>query len=464
MALIVQKTGQRQGNANIRLYQLGNAQYGSGGTAVFHDITSGNNSVPWVTGYSCTTGYDLATGLGSVDANALVSNWTAGISTVSITAPTTGATFSYGATIHLTASASAISPFTVTKVEFYNGTALLGTDTTSPYSYDWTNAPAGSNRLTAKAYDSLGGTVVSAPVAVNVTPPAPTLVAPSGPVATATPTYIWNAIQGATSYTFYTDLGGGATTVYTAAAAGCSSGFGTCSVTPATPLPSGVVVGWIVNAVTAAGAGPWSAPNFTVFASIPATPTLVSPSGTIGSATPTFTWNAVANAANYTLYRDDTGAGTTYTAAAAGCPAGTGTCSVTPATVIPSGTTVGWIVNADNAAGTGPWSSPLFFTFIGGVVPVAPTLISPSGAIGTNTPTFTWNAVADATSYTLYRDDTGTSTVYTAAAAGCPTVPGTCSVTPATVIPAGRTVGWIVNGTNASGAGPWSPPLFFTVP
>src|SRR5208282_3037166 len=75
MALIVQKTGQRQGNANTRFYQLAAAQYGAGGATVFHDITSGNNSVPGVTGYSSTTGYDLATGLGSVDANALVNNW-----------------------------------------------------------------------------------------------------------------------------------------------------------------------------------------------------------------------------------------------------------------------------------------------------------------------------------------------------------------------------------------------------
>jgi len=76
MALVVQKTGQRQGNANTRLYQLGNAQYASGGVPVFHDITSGNNTVPGVTGYAATTGYDLATGLGSVDAGSLVMNWT----------------------------------------------------------------------------------------------------------------------------------------------------------------------------------------------------------------------------------------------------------------------------------------------------------------------------------------------------------------------------------------------------
>jgi subtilase family serine protease len=76
MALIVQNTGQRQGNANTRLYQLGNSQYGVSGAVVFHDSTSGDNSVPGVTGYSGTTGYDLCTGLGSVDAFALVNNWT----------------------------------------------------------------------------------------------------------------------------------------------------------------------------------------------------------------------------------------------------------------------------------------------------------------------------------------------------------------------------------------------------
>ena len=76
MALVVQKTGERQGNANARLYQLGASQYGAGGAVVYHDITSGNNSVPGVTGFSSAAGYDSATGLGSVDAYALVNNWT----------------------------------------------------------------------------------------------------------------------------------------------------------------------------------------------------------------------------------------------------------------------------------------------------------------------------------------------------------------------------------------------------
>ena len=76
MALVVQKTGQRWGNANTKFYTLANAQYASGGTVMFHDVTSGNNSVPGVTGFSCGTGYDAVTGVGTVDANALVNNFT----------------------------------------------------------------------------------------------------------------------------------------------------------------------------------------------------------------------------------------------------------------------------------------------------------------------------------------------------------------------------------------------------
>ncbi|HKC25075.1 MAG TPA: S53 family peptidase, partial [Thermoanaerobaculia bacterium] len=77
MALVCQKTGGRLGNANVRLYQLGQAQYTGKGAAVFHDVTSGSNTVPGVTGFSCGSGFDQATGLGSVDAALLVASWSA---------------------------------------------------------------------------------------------------------------------------------------------------------------------------------------------------------------------------------------------------------------------------------------------------------------------------------------------------------------------------------------------------
>jgi subtilase family serine protease len=75
MALVLENTGARQGNANPTFYTLANLQLSANGASVFHDITSGNNSVPGVTGFNSGTGYDLVTGMGSVDATLLVNHW-----------------------------------------------------------------------------------------------------------------------------------------------------------------------------------------------------------------------------------------------------------------------------------------------------------------------------------------------------------------------------------------------------
>ncbi len=94
MALVVERAGKRQGNANPALYALA-AKQANAGPAVFHDVTSGNNSVPGQSGFGSGAGYDLATGLGSVDATMLVNHWS------DVTAPTPS--------FQLTASAGAIS-------------------------------------------------------------------------------------------------------------------------------------------------------------------------------------------------------------------------------------------------------------------------------------------------------------------------------------------------------------------
>ncbi|WP_192821096.1 Ig-like domain-containing protein [Rufibacter sp. LB8] len=87
--------------------------------------------------------------------------------TVSITSPVTGATFTAPASITISANA-ADTDGTISKVEFYRGTTLLGTATTAPYSYTWTNAPAGNYNLTAVAYDNANLTTTSTPVSVIV--------------------------------------------------------------------------------------------------------------------------------------------------------------------------------------------------------------------------------------------------------------------------------------------------------
>ena len=97
-------------------------------------------------------------------------------STVSLTEPANGATFTAPATITVTATASDTDG-TVANVEFFAGTTLIGTDTTSPYSITWNSVPAGSYALTAVAHDDSGATTTSSARTITVTAPneAPTV-------------------------------------------------------------------------------------------------------------------------------------------------------------------------------------------------------------------------------------------------------------------------------------------------
>ncbi len=105
--------------------------------------------------------------------------------TVAVTSPAEGASYVAPASMALAATAS--DPDGITRVEFFNGTTLIGTSTTSPYGGSWTNVAAGSYTLTAKAYDSLGLATVSAPVHVTVTGPvnAPPVVGLTSPASGA---------------------------------------------------------------------------------------------------------------------------------------------------------------------------------------------------------------------------------------------------------------------------------------
>ncbi len=88
--------------------------------------------------------------------------------TVSITSPTAGQSFPEPASLTIAASASDTDG-TIVGVDFYVGTQLLGTDTTSPYTAAWSNVAAGSYSLTAVARDNAAGARTSAAVAVTVT-------------------------------------------------------------------------------------------------------------------------------------------------------------------------------------------------------------------------------------------------------------------------------------------------------
>ncbi len=105
LALVAQaQGGARLGQADTVLYQLAQSRYAT----VFHDVTVGNNSVPcasgspncgsngFLTGYNAGTGYDLATGLGSVDVRQLISYWASvGLTATSTTLTLNGSAAAY---------------------------------------------------------------------------------------------------------------------------------------------------------------------------------------------------------------------------------------------------------------------------------------------------------------------------------------------------------------------------------
>jgi hypothetical protein len=102
------------GNINAKLYGM------AGVTGVFHDVTSGSNMVPCAAktpdcsngqfGYTAGVGYDLVTGLGSVDAYNLVTAW-AGIPVANTTMTLTAspATIAPGGSSVITATVTAAS-------------------------------------------------------------------------------------------------------------------------------------------------------------------------------------------------------------------------------------------------------------------------------------------------------------------------------------------------------------------
>ena len=136
MALVNQKTGYRQGYANPTLYGLATRQSTNGTPGYFHPITSGNNSVPkypsgTLTGFSASapTGpwflrYNAATGLGSVDANVLVSHWTDLLPATATTLVSNANPSVGGQNVTLTASVSGSAPGGT--VQFADGGVNLG--------------------------------------------------------------------------------------------------------------------------------------------------------------------------------------------------------------------------------------------------------------------------------------------------------------------------------------------------
>ena len=85
-----------------------------------------------------------------------------------LTSPTAGQTFTAPATVNFAATASDPDG-TVARVEFLNGSTVVGTDTTSPYSFGWASVAAGTYSVSARAVDNAGASTTTSPISVTVT-------------------------------------------------------------------------------------------------------------------------------------------------------------------------------------------------------------------------------------------------------------------------------------------------------
>ena len=87
---------------------------------------------------------------------------------VALTSPVDGAKYIEPATIPL-AAATSISKGQLTRVDFYDGTRLIGSATAAPYTFEWTNVAAGTYTISAKAYGPAGAIDPCGAVSVTVT-------------------------------------------------------------------------------------------------------------------------------------------------------------------------------------------------------------------------------------------------------------------------------------------------------
>ncbi len=194
LSIVLQANGSSGlGNINPALYSLAASK-----PAIFHDITSGSNIVPCVTstqnctsgsmGYNATTGYDLATGLGSMDIAQFSAAITAGVSantkvpTVNIeqTAITASA-MTFRVTVASTGSSTV--PTGTVSVTVDGGTATVLTLTGSTtgavatYTLNTSSLNAGSHTLVATYSGDGNYTSASTSQKVNTTTSGGTLSA-----------------------------------------------------------------------------------------------------------------------------------------------------------------------------------------------------------------------------------------------------------------------------------------------
>ena len=195
----------------------------------------------------------------------------------------------------------------------------------------------------------------------------------------------------------------------------------------------------------------------------PTAPVLQAPAGTILSTSPSYTWHAVAGASSYAIRAAGPEGRPLARSFRASEVCFESRCTLSPEVVLVRGAH-DWMVRAANAAGASAWSAGLRF-YVSEDSDGAPGLVepvSPSGALTTHTPEYSWKAAAGAVTYeVLVQGPAGRA--FHASLKATVVCPGaTCRLAqPATLPDGAYTVA--LRGRNTSGFGPWSVAVGFEV-
>ena len=209
-ALVNQKAGGPQGNPNLIYYQLAAAEYGASGdnacnstlgntvgsSCIFYDVTLGDMDLnctgtndcylpsgtygvlstsdgSYLPAYGTQTGWDFATGIGTVNATNLVNSWPAALSATTTTVTSSQNPANQGVSVTFTATVTTSGSNTPTgTVTFYNGPSQIGTGTLSGSGQQSTatlatsSLPVGTNSITA-GYGGDSNNAASTSTALN---------------------------------------------------------------------------------------------------------------------------------------------------------------------------------------------------------------------------------------------------------------------------------------------------------
>jgi len=365
-ALINQKMAAAQGNPNYQLYSLAQTEYenagnaacsssSSTGTCVFNDITLGDMDVncganapncfdpggavnggvlststsSYAPAYAAASGWDFATGIGTVNVYLLVSGWPS--------APLTAQTITFNPLANVTFG---VAPFSISATASSGLTVIFTSGTTTVCTVSGTTVTV-----------TAGGTCsITASQPGNATYAAATLVTQSFSVNPAAQTITFNPLAnvtfGVAPFSISATASSGLTVIFAStitpvctvsASTVTIVGVGTCSINATQPGNASFLAAAPVNQAFAVGSP---------------VPALASPSnGATGvSLTPTLVWSASPGATSYNVYL-----GTSSPPALT--LQGTTLTSFTPASLV-QGITYYWQIVATN--GNGSYASPIW--------------------------------------------------------------------------------------------------------